>query len=76
MAVVHALDYARLPEAEVVARARTGDHEAFRPFRDRDRIDFAGRTGFIRLALRAQVPIVPAVSCGATSAFITVFTAE
>jgi 1-acyl-sn-glycerol-3-phosphate acyltransferase len=42
-----------------------GDHEAFRPFRDRDRIDFAGRTGFVRLALRAGVPIVPAVSCGA-----------
>jgi 1-acyl-sn-glycerol-3-phosphate acyltransferase len=42
-----------------------GDHEAFRPFRDRDRIDFAGRTGFARLALQARVPIVPAVSCGA-----------
>jgi 1-acyl-sn-glycerol-3-phosphate acyltransferase len=42
-----------------------GDHEAFRPFRDRDRIDFAGRTGFIRLAMRSGVPIVPAVSCGA-----------
>jgi 1-acyl-sn-glycerol-3-phosphate acyltransferase len=42
-----------------------GDHEAFRPFHDRDRIDFAGRTGFVRLALRAGVPIVPAVSCGA-----------
>jgi 1-acyl-sn-glycerol-3-phosphate acyltransferase len=42
-----------------------GDHEAFRPFRERDRIEFAGRTGFIRLALRAGVPIVPAVSCGA-----------
>jgi 1-acyl-sn-glycerol-3-phosphate acyltransferase len=42
-----------------------GDHEAFRPFRDRDVIDFAGRTGFVRLALRSGVPIVPAVSCGA-----------
>jgi len=42
-----------------------GDHECFRPSRDRDKIDFAGRTGFVRLALRTGVPIVPAVSCGA-----------
>jgi 1-acyl-sn-glycerol-3-phosphate acyltransferase len=42
-----------------------GDHEAMRPFSDRDKIDFAGRKGFLRLALRAGVPIVPAVSCGA-----------
>ncbi|MGH9139155.1 MAG: lysophospholipid acyltransferase family protein [Acidimicrobiales bacterium] len=42
-----------------------GDHEALRPLRDRDRIDFAGRTGFLELALRTGVPIVPVVSCGA-----------
>lgn len=42
-----------------------GDHEAFRPFSERDTIDFAGRTGFLRLALRTGVPIVTAVSCGA-----------
>ncbi len=42
-----------------------GDHEAFRRFSDRDKIDFAGRTGFVRLALKTGVPIVPAVSCGA-----------
>jgi 1-acyl-sn-glycerol-3-phosphate acyltransferase len=42
-----------------------GDREAFRPWRDRNRIDFSGRTGFIRLALRTQVPIVPSVSIGA-----------
>lgn len=42
-----------------------GDHEAFRPFTQRDRIDFAGRTGFVRLALSSGVPVVPAVSCGA-----------
>jgi 1-acyl-sn-glycerol-3-phosphate acyltransferase len=42
-----------------------GDHEAFRPFWERDRIDFAGRTGFCRLALRLGVSLVPAVSCGA-----------
>jgi 1-acyl-sn-glycerol-3-phosphate acyltransferase len=42
-----------------------GDHEAFRSWGDRNRIDFNGRTGFIRMALKTGVPIVPAVSCGA-----------
>lgn len=42
-----------------------GDHEAFRPFNQRDRIDFDGRTGFIKAALHLGVTIVPAVSCGA-----------
>ncbi len=42
-----------------------GDWEAMRPSRDRDRVDFGGRTGFIRLAMEAGVPIVPVVSAGA-----------
>ena len=42
-----------------------GDHDVFRPWSERHRIDFAGRMGWIRLALRTGVPIVPAVSCGA-----------
>ena len=41
-----------------------GDREAFRSYRDRNRIDFAGRNGFVRLALRTGVPIVPAVTIG------------
>jgi 1-acyl-sn-glycerol-3-phosphate acyltransferase len=41
-----------------------GDHECFRPWIDRNRIDFHGRTGFIELALRKQVPVVPVVSHG------------
>jgi len=47
-----------------------GDHEVFRPWADRHTIDFAGRTGFIRLALRTGVPIVPAVSCGAHNSVV------
>lgn len=42
-----------------------GDHEVFRTWRDRNRIDFGGRLGFVRLALRTGVPVVPAVSIGA-----------
>lgn len=42
-----------------------GDLETFRPFADRGRVDLGGRTGFIELALRERVPIVPVVSAGA-----------
>lgn len=40
------------------------DWEASRPFAERGRIDFAGRKGFLRVALRHRVPIVPVVSVG------------
>lgn len=41
-----------------------GDWEACRPWADRNKIDFGGRTGFVRLALRAGVPVVPVVAHG------------
>jgi 1-acyl-sn-glycerol-3-phosphate acyltransferase len=41
-----------------------GDHETFRPSWEADRVDFAGRTGFVELALEHRVPIVPVVSAG------------
>jgi 1-acyl-sn-glycerol-3-phosphate acyltransferase len=47
-----------------------GDYDVFRPWTERHQIDFAGRTGWIRLALRAGVPIVPAVSCGAHNSVV------
>ena len=40
------------------------DLDTFRPFRDRNKIVLGGRTGFIALALREQVPIVPVVTAG------------
>lgn len=41
-----------------------GDHECFRPWTERGRIDLAGRKGFVRLALQKRVPVVPVVSHG------------
>jgi 1-acyl-sn-glycerol-3-phosphate acyltransferase len=41
-----------------------GDYEVHRPSWQRNRVDFNGRKGFIRLALDEGVPIVPVVSIG------------
>jgi 1-acyl-sn-glycerol-3-phosphate acyltransferase len=41
-----------------------GDYEVHRPSWKRHVVDFAGRKGFIRLALERDVPIVPVVSIG------------
>ena len=50
-----------------------GDWEAHRPSWHGHRIEFAGREGFVRLALAADVPIVPVVSIGGqeTALFLT-----
>ncbi|MEW5736015.1 MAG: lysophospholipid acyltransferase family protein [Thermodesulfobacteriota bacterium] len=47
-----------------------GGLEAMRSFANRNRIVFGGRTGYMRLALRENVPIVPVVAAGAHSASI------
>jgi 1-acyl-sn-glycerol-3-phosphate acyltransferase len=41
-----------------------GDYEVFKPSWDSAKVDFGGRTGFLRLALRKNVPIVPMVTLG------------
>ncbi len=41
-----------------------GDVDATRPWHQANKIDFAGRTGYVRTALAADVPIVPVVSIG------------
>ena len=41
-----------------------GDHETYRPSWESDSIDFAHRTGFVKLALEHNVPIVPVVAIG------------
>jgi 1-acyl-sn-glycerol-3-phosphate acyltransferase len=41
-----------------------GDHETYRPSWESAKIDFAGRTGFVRLAIEHKTPIVPVVAIG------------
>jgi 1-acyl-sn-glycerol-3-phosphate acyltransferase len=41
-----------------------GDWEVHRSSRERNRVDFGGRKGFIRLAVEQDVPIVPVVAIG------------
>jgi 1-acyl-sn-glycerol-3-phosphate acyltransferase len=41
-----------------------GDYEVHRPSWERHRVDFGGRKGWIRLALKHDVPIVPIVTVG------------
>ena len=47
-----------------------GIQDVFRPYPLRHDIHFNGRQGFIKLALREEVPIVPAISCGAHETLI------
>ncbi|WP_298442099.1 1-acyl-sn-glycerol-3-phosphate acyltransferase [Gordonia sp. (in: high G+C Gram-positive bacteria)] len=50
-----------------------GDYEVYRPTSQSGIIDFGGRKGFLRLALRHDVPIVPQVTIGGqeTALFLT-----
>jgi 1-acyl-sn-glycerol-3-phosphate acyltransferase len=41
-----------------------GDYDVYRPSSRASKIDFDGRTGYVRAALNAGVPIVPSVSIG------------
>jgi len=41
-----------------------GDIETYRPWTERNRVKFAGRMGFIRTALKNEVPLVPVANVG------------
>jgi 1-acyl-sn-glycerol-3-phosphate acyltransferase len=47
-----------------------GAEDVFRPHRMRDRIHLAGRKGFIKIALREKVPIIPVISYGSHDTLI------
>jgi 1-acyl-sn-glycerol-3-phosphate acyltransferase len=50
-----------------------GDYEVHRPVWERNQVDFNGRKGFLRLALRNDLPIIPIVAIGGqeTSLFLS-----
>ena len=50
-----------------------GDWEVFRPSWEESRVDFGGRKGYVRTALKLDVPIAPVVSIGSqeTALFLT-----
>lgn len=52
------------------------DLDTFRPFRDRGKIVLGGRHGFIQLALRERVPIVPVVTAGTHEQLIVLTSGE
>lgn len=53
-----------------------GDLDAYRHFRLRDRVIFGARTGFVRVAQEAGVPIVPIVAHGAHRSAIVLHEGE
>lgn len=65
-----------LAEGAAVLVYPGGDKEACRPWTDRNRIVFSGHNGFIRLALRTGVPVVPVVSHGSHDAVIVLSRGE
>jgi 1-acyl-sn-glycerol-3-phosphate acyltransferase len=45
-----------------------GDYDVYRPTLSENKVDFGGRTGYVRAAVNAGVPIVPSVSIGGQQA--------
>ncbi len=64
MAASHKHAEAALASGAAVLVFPGGDWEVHRPSWEGNKIDFAGRKGFIKLALAADVPIVPVVTAG------------
>src|SRR6185295_17489305 len=50
-----------------------GDVDCMRSFWNRNRVDLRGHTGFIALAFRYGVPIVPFVNVGGQEVYFTIF---
>lgn len=57
-----------LAEGHDVAVWPGGEVDSLRPWNERDVANLAGRTGFVRLAIKAGVPIVPIATVGGADA--------
>jgi 1-acyl-sn-glycerol-3-phosphate acyltransferase len=57
-----------LSEGRDVALWPGGEVDSLRPWTERDRANLAGRTGFVKMAIRAGVPIVPIATVGGSDA--------
>ena len=53
-----------------------GDYEVFRPWSERNRVDFGGHMGFIELAITARVPVIPMTIHGAHQSTVTLTRGE
>jgi 1-acyl-sn-glycerol-3-phosphate acyltransferase len=53
-----------------------GDEDDYRPWTERHRVDLHGRTGFVKLALRQQVPVIPVVAHGSHDVIIVLARGE
>jgi 1-acyl-sn-glycerol-3-phosphate acyltransferase len=57
-----------LAEGRDVALWPGGEVDSLRPWKERDEATLAGRTGFVKMAIRAGVPIVPIATVGGADA--------
>jgi 1-acyl-sn-glycerol-3-phosphate acyltransferase len=57
-----------LADGRDVALWPGGEVDSLRPWSERDRANLAGRTGFVKMAIRAGVPIVPIATVGGADA--------
>jgi 1-acyl-sn-glycerol-3-phosphate acyltransferase len=57
-----------LAEGRDMALWPGGEVDSLRPWSERDRANLAGRTGFVKMAIRAGVPIVPIATVGGADA--------
>ncbi|MHA0285317.1 lysophospholipid acyltransferase family protein [Mycobacterium sp. C3-094] len=57
-----------LAEGRDVALWPGGEVDSLRPWKERDEANLAGRTGFVKMAIKAGVPIVPIATVGGADA--------
>ena len=53
-----------------------GEVDSLRPWTQRDQAILAGRTGFVKMAIRARVPIVPVATVGGADAMPVLFSGK